>query len=367
MNLTAGRIDEYARSMFAFDRPHPRWIESCATYLSAIFGSRLKDSVFLDYAFGRGNWSLAALKAGARRVVAIDASETNVRNLDAYCRENGIQDIEIIHGNIMSEAINRKADILWIYGILPCIQDPRPFLTGLAAMRASDSAMALLYAYDAGSLRETVVMAARQACFYQSEKEFAEDSFLFTPRARLRARDDLTAPVIQWQTQDELAELGRTCGYVTRDTFDDYTHWVTKTKSAEFSPHHIICTFSGAPGRLKAEPPRPDRHDIAVIGEIAGAVLSGAPERLRKSIAIGLVSTHFSPPDGTIASILVQDFLFLMHAMMRLGLSPEGLSVGREVYDACMKAVAGKPRSISSDLLAQSAIARHLHENSVRL
>lgn len=368
MSASASRIDEYARSMFAFDRPSPRWVASCAAYLDMVFGEKLKGAVFLDYAFGRGNWSLAALKAGAARVVAIDGSETNVRNFVAYCRENEIDNIDIICGNVLSDSITCvTSDILWIYGILPVVEQAGEFLRRLAKMRADDSAMALLYAYDAGSLRETVVMAARSGCFYESEQEFAEDSFLFTPAARLRVRDDLTAPFVAWHQQEELAELGRVNGYKAQRVIQDYTHWTTREQTGEFSPHHLVCGFSSPAASLPARLPRQQCHDIAIVGEFARMVLHRAPERLKKRIAIGLVNTHFSPPDRSIGSRLVQDFLFLMHAMARLGLMPNGLSIGQEVYEACMSAVAGKPRTLPDELVARSLIARYLLENTVRL
>src|SRR5215467_12461846 len=106
MGASSERIDDYANSMFAYERVHPRWIDSCARYLRYIFGEAIEGKVFLDYAFGRGNWSLAALQAGAKHVVAIDASTANVRRFTDYCREQDIHNIKIILGNILSEPIN---------------------------------------------------------------------------------------------------------------------------------------------------------------------------------------------------------------------------------------------------------------------
>src|SRR3982751_1371916 len=92
-------LNDYAESMFRFERLHPRWIDNCARYLQHVFGSAMEGKVFLDYAFGRGNWALAALKAGAKKVIAVDAAISNVRRFAEYCNEKGIDAIDIIHGN----------------------------------------------------------------------------------------------------------------------------------------------------------------------------------------------------------------------------------------------------------------------------
>ncbi|MCC7273783.1 MAG: hypothetical protein IT561_14025 [Alphaproteobacteria bacterium] len=365
--ITGARIDEYARSMFAFDRPHDRWIGSCARYLEEIFGDRLKDGVFLDYAFGRGNWSLAALRCGARQAIAVDASESNVRALDAYRREHAIDRLTIVHGDVVSGTVEAAADILWIYGILPCIAAPQPFLARLAALRRSDHAVALLYAYDAGSLRQAIVSAARQGCVYRTEAAFAADSFLFTPRARLRARDDLTAPLVTWFTQDGLARMASESGYVVRRTAPGFGQWATGSESGELSPHHLVCAFHGAAAHLVPEPPRAERWDVAIVADLARAALAAAPAELRRSIAIGLLNTHFSPPEPTLASMLVHDFLFLMHALVRLGVRSDALEAAREVHAAGLTAVRGRPRSLSPALLDRSVIARHVQGQPVRL
>lgn len=62
-------IGEYANSMFRFEQLHERWIESCTAYLVHLFGERIRDATVVDYAFGRGNWSLTFRHAGTARVI----------------------------------------------------------------------------------------------------------------------------------------------------------------------------------------------------------------------------------------------------------------------------------------------------------
>jgi hypothetical protein len=56
------RINEYTNSMFRYEQLSKRWIASCAAYLQSLFGEELRGKTVVDYAFGRGNWSLAFLK-----------------------------------------------------------------------------------------------------------------------------------------------------------------------------------------------------------------------------------------------------------------------------------------------------------------
>ena len=139
-------LNDYAESMFRFERLHPRWIDNCARYLRSIFGDDLENRVFLDYAFGRGNWSLAALKAGAKKVVAVDAAVSNIRRFSDDRTAEGINAIDIVHGNVMEQLPSMSADVLWVYGILHHISAPASFVARLSSLRHDDDAFMLLYA-----------------------------------------------------------------------------------------------------------------------------------------------------------------------------------------------------------------------------
>src|SRR5262245_4910090 len=114
---TKRRIDQYAQSMFRFEHLNESWIESCARYLRRVFGERLAGRVVIDYAFGRGNWAIAFLAAGAGRVIAIDAAVSNVSKLADYCRDHDIDRVEVIEGDILEGPLACRADFLWVYGV----------------------------------------------------------------------------------------------------------------------------------------------------------------------------------------------------------------------------------------------------------
>jgi Methyltransferase domain len=365
----ASTIDYYADSMFRFERLHPKWIESCAGYLRHVFGEAIEGKVFLDYAFGRGNWSLAARRAGAARAIAIDASESNVRRFTAYCRTQGISGIDILHGDVVKSPLDARADVLWIYGILPCIEDCNGFLAKLALMRRDDDSVALLYSYDRGSLRQAIVEMARRGVTYATEQAFGEDSYLFTPQARLRARDDLTAPLVNWLSARELRDLARRNGLAVRRQVSDFRRWTTGVQSSEFAPHHFVCGFAGDDAGPIVEPERPQAHDFAVIAAVADAVWAHARPAQRRNLALGLFNTHFSalPADGSVDSTVVEDFLFLMHAALRLNVPASALAeAAAPYYAAAMAAMVDAPREFSPDQLAVSPLARYLAGHTVR-
>src|SRR5688572_17794568 len=122
------RLNEYSNSMFRYERLSERWIDSCTAYVRALFGAELRGRTVIDYACGRGNWSLAFLAAGAERVVAIDASTDIVARFKNYCTEHNIRNIEVLSGNVMDQDFAVRGDLVWVYGILPNIADQTTFL-----------------------------------------------------------------------------------------------------------------------------------------------------------------------------------------------------------------------------------------------
>ncbi len=362
-------IDDYAESMFRFERLHPKWIESCAGYLRHVFGPAIEGKVFLDYAFGRGNWSLAALKAGAGSVIAVDAAESNVRRFSDHCRNEGVSAVKVIHGNIVETPITAGVDILWVYGILPNIADPDLFLDRLAALRRDDDALALLYAYDSGSFRETVVSAARRAWIYPSEQAFVEDSMLFTPAARTRARDDLCAPLVEWYSASELSALAAQQGLLPQRQCRSFADWLGTKPSVEFAPHHLLCGFRGERLRSLKEKRRPGAADFPILASLAEAVIAAASPGQKRKLALGLFNTHFSAlreRTGASAAV-VEDFLFLMHAALRLGLvSAQIPADARLFYEASEAATRDALRALPVKLLETSPLAQYLATHIVR-
>jgi hypothetical protein len=355
--------------MFQFERLHQRWIDPCARYLRELFGPAIEDKIFLDYAFGRGNWSLAALKAGAKRVIAIEASESNVRRFSDFCRGAEIDNVEIIHGNILQAPLRATADVLWIYGILSSVADPEALLSGLAEVRRDNTAVAVLYGYDRGSLRQAVVDAGRHGCLYRDERSFAADSFLFTPRARIRARDDLTAPVVFWFGATDFDELARRNSYVPRRWCTDFGGWLWPETLDEFAPHVAICGFTDDPVKPAASMSRPGSADTAVLTAVAQTVMTAAGPDIRRKIAIGLFNTHFSAFRGPkpAETALNEDFLYLMHAVLRLEIAAAAFQPNaRDYVHAALAAITDAPRGLSPAAIAHSPLAAFLEVNTIR-
>ena len=361
--------DDYANSMFRFERLHPRWIDHCARYLHHVLGPAIEGATFLDYGFGRGNWSLAALRAGATRVIAVDAAADNVSRFSDYCRAEGVGSVEVRQGNVLDAPLGLAADVLWVYGVLPCVAEPAKLLSALGAERRDDEAVAVLYAYDRDSFRQMVVETARTGCRFPDETSFAAHSYLFTPRARLRARDDLTAEVACWQTAEELTDLAKRSGYRPLRQFEDFGNWASPAGRAEFAPHVLRCGFAGDIEFRPAEPARPLAQDVSVLAALAGAAMGAADALTRRHLAIGLLNTHFSAMVGTepAAAAAVEDFLFLMHGALRLGIERSSIpSAALRHFDAALAAMRDAPRQLTPELIASSRIAAFLETNTVR-
>lgn len=368
--MTSESVDGYAESMFRFERLHPSWIDSCARYLRHIFGDTIEGSVFLDYAFGRGNWSLAALRAGARRVVAVDSAAGNVRRFTEYCRANNVSAVEIVHGDVLEESLQVQADVLWVYGILHHIAEAQVFVSRLSALRRDRHSLALFYAYDRHSFRQVIVEGARRCVIYESESDFEQESYLFSPRARLRARDDLTAPLVSWYTAADLGTLVESNGWRVQRQPPDFRDWLSQISSQEFSPHHLLCGSEGSRLEHLIEPQRSDAYDLLVIADMARAVIDRASLRQRRKIAVGLFNSHFCAlsPDGRAELAVREDFLYLLHAAVRLEMSKADFDNRTgDYYVAALAAIADTPRNELLQHSRQSPLARFLVNNTVRI
>jgi len=365
-------IDDYAQSMFRFEHLNETWIHRCAGYLQRIFGERIKGRVVLDYAFGRGNWSLAFLAAGAEKVIAVDAAETNVRRLANYSKERNIDALEVIEGDILHAPLACRADILWIYGILPCVSQPQLFLSAISSLARGEDAASLLYAYNAGSLRQIIVELGRKGHAYRSYDEFLTDSFLFNPAARRRARDDLTAPVAQFHSSAELWELATRAGHGPLEFVPSFER-AEGTETPEFSAHHLHCRLSKVPSEAaryqqaatgqKAALP----IDLQIIQQFGQDLMDSCSRETAKKMAIGLFNTHFAAlQSGGYERCLTEDCLFLLYAYLVRGLSPR-TELQALVLDMSHKALKGEPRPPATKHAEESSIIRFLAENRIRL
>ncbi len=313
---SSGELDDYANSMFRFERLHDGWIDRCADYLHHLFGDRLAGATVLDYAFGRGNWSMAFHRAGAGRVIAIDASRGNVERFGHFVAESGIDTIDVVHGNIVETPLDVSADLLWVYGVFHHVPDTTTFLEQLRRI-ATDDAIAYFYAYDAFSLRQLVVDACRQHAQYGSEAEFRAENLLYTPAARRRVQDDLTAPHIGWYSVDRfVTDLSRHGFHAVRRDVD-FGAFGRGAADEEFQPHQLLCQLREDNGVRLAEPERPHASDVELLRSMIACAFDATPPGSRRSLAIGLANTHFTAVAGNdFERVLREDFLYLLHALV---------------------------------------------------
>lgn len=352
-------------SMFRFEHLSEPWIDRCARYLAAIFGDALKGATVIDYAFGRGNWSLAFIRAGASKVIAIDASETNVARFDGYIKQCGVTGIEVVLGNVLEALMPFKADILWLYGIVPCIDDPERFLSLMTNMwRDRDNGVGLVYGYNRFSLRQVIVDLARQSMVFDSYRHFEDEALMFSPAARLRVRDDLTAPRVLWQSKREMEGLVRHAGAAPIRFVESFAQF-EGVGNREFEPHHLIFNGGHVPAISSAEESYSvDEDIIRRFGQ--GAISAGQGER-RRQLSIGLANTHFTATssEGYLAA-LVADFSYLLYAWKIMEIEPSD-EIERAMLELAEASLRNEKNRVPATSLSNSSIAHYLASNSIRI
>ena len=362
---------DYANAMFRFEHLHKKWIHECADYLVQIFGRRLRGATVVDYAFGRGNWAAAFRRAGAARVIAIDASADNVRRFGDYCAESRMSGVEIVKGNIVEKPMHFSADIVWAHGILHHVGKVELFTSRLSAFARNRDSLFHIYAYDAGSLRQFVVQTARRAVRVKSEADFRRISLEFSPPARLRARDDLTAPHIDWFEGPALARMLRRQGlYVIRQHIDFASFQSGRGSLSEFSPHHFLCSGDAAAAIKISVPPNPFAYDISCLAGMAEAVFRsvGRNRALLRSFGVGLINAHFCAADRKDArAAVIQDYLYLLYCLAALGVRGNALKQpARGIVNLGFRALEGKSRAKSGHR-TRSILEAHLLNNTIRI
>jgi hypothetical protein len=370
MHRRHGEIEEYANSMFRFESLPEDWIDKCASYINYIFGNRIYNKVVIDYAFGRGNWSLAFLKAGAAKVIAIDASISNVIRFKEFCKRNKINNIEIISGNILLEDINVKGDILWLYGILPMIHELDNFLKKIKKIALSKDALLYVYYYNAGCLREFTVECCRRILRYSTEEDFLQDSVLFLRPAYIRARDDLTTPHIAWKSAGEIQSLLKKHGIYINHYDNDFNEFIYGKASEEFYAHQFLCSFYKENEIEINDRKMPYQKEITILKEFAGLVFSEITLIDKKKIAIGLFNTHFAylKQDGDAKEAIIEIFIFMANILlMEKALRNRKYSLGIETYLALkIDSAAGLPREHYKAIIGDNYFTDYLCQNRIR-
>jgi SAM-dependent methyltransferase len=376
LNPTArgASVGEYANSMFRFDFLNQRWIASCARYLRELFGARLDNAVALDYGFGRGNWAVALLWAGARKVIAIDASEDNCRRLFDWLASERITGIEVVHGNVLEVPISRRAEIIWAHGILHHVEHPAHLLRALRDMVSGPDALLHVYAYDRGSLRQTIIETVRRVACYTREEAFRSDAPLFAQRARLRVRDDLTAPVIHWLSMAELDAIAQDLDLSVVRRHADYSEWLRGSIDEEFQPHNLLLSPSATAPRPvpPAEPARPHSGDVQLIAALSAPLfdLRHVHAEQAHRHAIGLCSTHFEAlaDGGGIAKALHQDLLQVLYLLYAGGLvSAVADAPARQLLALADAALSGRERAAMEVGAPSRLLVPYLKSHAIRL
>jgi predicted RNA methylase len=287
------KINDYANSMFRYDVLTDVWIDQCALYLKNIFGDKLENSVVLDYAFGRGNWSVAFLRAGAKKVISIDASEDNVVRFQNYIDVNEVENIEVIHGNFVEDYdYNFKIDIFWVYGILHHIENEIDFLKALSHFEKSDS-LYYIYVYPKNSLRYFLVNNSRKLHTYKNELEYRKSSQYYIHEAQMRARDDLTAPHIKWYTKKTLKDTLFAAGLYINKEDTDFYHFQNATLNIEFNPIQFQCSKNKVNINIKDNNVKEELKLLQVLfDEIYNNI--NAIGISKESLVIGLHNTYYA-------------------------------------------------------------------------
>ena len=365
------RINHYANSMFRFEFLNDSWIESCTSYLKLLFGDTLKDKIVVDYAFGRGNWSLAFLKAGASKVISIDASHDNVSRFSEYCKVHGVVDISVIHGNILEADIEYKGDLFWLYGILHHLENLDLFLTKIKSMASNQQAKLYVYFYNKNSLREWVIEFSRSLHVYRDESEFLEDNLLFIRTAKGRASDDLTAPIINWFTANEFqSALEKNGIYVERQDSDFY-EFQNGRRNEEFCPHQFLCKLDCSPGYTVTERKflfPAELEVLTTLGEDIKRHITST--QIRKNISIGVFNTHFCfLKNNSIEESLLEIFLFLMRVIIQ-SVEMQKAKFGflsEAYYNLMLASLSGSERSTEVFGVERTLFSDYLVKNQIRI
>lgn len=367
MQTTA--INTYANSMFRHETMPEAWLNQCTQYLQFLFGESLRGATVVDYAFGRGNWSVAFLRAGAKKVIAIDAAEDNVKRFTEYCKTYGLTSIEVIHGNLLTDTFTPfEADLIWVYGILHHLGTPGVFLDALHPHLAPNGQV-YVYAYNAPSLRSVLVNAARKVQVISSEEAFAELSPLLIRPARMRLRDDWVAPVVDFYTPSQLETLLTTHGfYPCRQADSDFQTFLTGQAPWDFYPLQVLCRPNArdAVPVTAVAPPEDLLSNLNGVEHLVYALLESTPLQAQKrAFIIGLMNTYYANVGKAEAlQTLVELVLYSVHHLRAHATADPTVEAWCSLV---MAAAEDTPRDHFVQTLGMSPLVAYFVHNRVRI
>ena len=306
-------------------------------------------------------------------MIAVDASEDNCQRLNSWVKLRGIEGIDVLHGNILENPISCDADIIWVRGIIHHVPSPGLFIEKLSNLAANKKTLFHLYSYDKNSMREWVVQSARRFLHFSDEDSFRADSPLFSNNARMRARDDLTAPIVNWFSATDLKQMLESAGLCAFQQHPDFSEWKNGFESEEFQPYNILCVSKQNHKGLDVlkEPTRRYSTDVEILGCITDALFDPKTIDARDGWrwSIGLFNTHFDAlASGEIQSAILQDFLYLLYLLLSNKVDSESLpDPAATIIKMGISALHGTIDPTVEPPMTDSYLARYLTTNIIRL
>ena len=368
-NISKKHINNYANSMFRLENLNPNWITSCVNYLTFLFGENyFQNKVVVDYAFGRGNWSLALLKLGAKKVYAIDASEDNCVRFKKYCDSHNIEGIEIINANILEDNLDIKCDFIWLYGILHHIKEIDSFLSKLVNLLKSKESQIYVYYYNKNSARELLVNICRSLYTYEHEIDFISDSFLFLNVSKNRASDDLTAPYIGWYTAEELKNKLLEHGLFVHRKDIDFYEYQNKRPNVEFYPHQFLCSPKNDTLIEIKEESIVLRSEFDIITLFCNELSKSLNKDNKKKLCIGLFNMYFSTfmNNQNLNNLMINCFLYIVRCIL-ISIDYKNNKILKEWMLLVEDSIKDMGREKYKASLGQNIFTEYLCSNKIRL
>jgi hypothetical protein len=221
-----------------------------------------------------------------------------------------------------------------------------------------------------------MVSTARACVLFENEEDFRAHSLFFTPAARLRARDDLVAPHINWDTAATFVDHFARLGWHPAAQLQDFAPYgCMVVHGGEFSPY--VVKFLRQEPSLVVAAQEDNLADLTILRSLGELIIQELPNSLRTPFAIGLFNTHFqnssnSVPNGleyrTSEQVVWEDFKYLVYAATMLSVSEHSLSPDMaEVWNAAMSSLRGAPRKVQGNVLSGSSILETLSMTSMRI
>lgn len=287
-------INQYHNSMFAGEVIHQAWINDCAKYLQSIFGDQIGGKTIIDYGFGRGNWSLAFIQLGAKQVISVEASQSAAAKFKQHVEAHNISNVSVYLANADEQELHFDADIVFLYGIFHHVKYPQRLLQSARSWLKDDQGQVLIYAYDAGSLREILVSGCRNLL----ADRVLKDSWALTlhPHARHRAVDDLVAPIVHFWTANALVETAKNVDLACVGQSKDFASFQAKSLAPEFDPYVLL--FQKSEAGVQSITPDENAHkytdEYRAIEDVLNLIVQNALTEAKENIAIGLFNSWFA-------------------------------------------------------------------------